>query len=86
MMLDLQTYSFPHFPGLLDQCPTTGDWGIELGRQRLVLMKDVQCGGRGKGGEDGRRLGDWGIGLAEERGGSVSRYSVSVPIGGFSAG
>jgi hypothetical protein len=52
----------------------------------LVLMKDVQCGGRGKGGEDGRRLGDWGIGLAEERGGSVSRYSVSVPIGGFSAG
>ncbi len=25
----------------------------------MVLMKDVQCGGRGKGGEDGRRLGDW---------------------------
>ena len=42
MMLDLQTYSFPHFPRLLDQCPTTGDWGIELGGQRLVLMKDVQ--------------------------------------------
>jgi hypothetical protein len=31
MMLDLQTYSSPHFPGPSDQCPTTGDWGIELG-------------------------------------------------------
>ena len=41
MMLDLQTYSSPHFPGPSDRCPTTGDWGIELGGQHLVLMKDV---------------------------------------------
>ncbi len=34
----------------------------------MVLIKDAQCGGRGKGGEDGRRLGDWGTGLAEECG------------------
>ena len=30
-MLDLRTYSSPHFPGPSNQCLTTVDWGIELG-------------------------------------------------------